>query len=569
MESLEQKTIPTNPSPEPFKINLLTLPLPELEILLKSWGFPAYRGKQIYEQIFSQGVSDIDEMNNLPLKLRTVLKERATIGALHLEIEQISTDGTKKRAYKLHDGQVIESVLMPYEDGRRTACISSQAGCAMGCVFCATGQMGFARQLTAEEIYEQVARFASELNGEGERLSNVVMMGMGEPLANYRNVIAAIRRMNTELGIGARKITVSTVGIVPNIRKLMNEDVQVRLALSLHCATDEERSALLPANQRYGGLDELMSTIREYIQVKKQRVTFEWALIEGENDTTEVAHTLGKLLQKHNIRSDMSHVNLIPLNPTGGFGGGPSGKASVQKFVGVLERVYGVSATPRMRRGIDINAGCGQLTASVKKKEDALILPEVGALPMVGVYEDEVEGSDDEVEIQDLSHGSVAEDEEEGSDDEVKMQDLSHGSVVDFSIDSNFINLDDEDDDEDFLDPTYEDELEMIEVERLLGLIKGTSLQQTSAPTISSSPETEISSPELSLPETKTTKITDEDALRKAKRRRKKLVKQLKEIQKLKDAESGGKVLNQEQLTKVAKEKEWTTEVESVEHNLM
>ena len=285
---------------------MLTVPLPELETLVKAWGFKAFNARQIHNRIFDQGVTDIDDMSELPKQLRALLKERAAVGSLHLETEQISQDGTRKRAYKLHDGQLIESVLMPYEDGRRTACISSQAGCAMGCVFCATGQMGFARQLTAEEIFEQVARFASELKGDGERLSNVVMMGMGEPLANYRNVLAAIRRMNTELGIGARKITVSTVGVVPNIKKLMNEDLQVRLALSLHCATDEERTALLPANRRYGGLDELMATMREYVRVKKQRVTFEWALIEGQNDTEEVARTLGRLLRRHDIRPDMA-----------------------------------------------------------------------------------------------------------------------------------------------------------------------------------------------------------------------------------------------------------------------
>mmetsp|Transcript_25146 Transcript_25146/g.52576 ORF Transcript_25146/g.52576 Transcript_25146/m.52576 type:complete len:628 (+) Transcript_25146:162-2045(+) len=534
---------------EQFKVNLLTLPLPELETLVKSWGFKAFNARQIHNRIFSQGVAEIDQMSELPLKLRNVLKERATIGSLHLEIEQISQDGTKKRAYKLHDGQMIESVLMPYEDGRRTACISSQAGCAMGCVFCATGQMGFARQLTAEEIYEQVARFATELKGDGERLSNIVMMGMGEPLANYRNVIAAIRRMNTELGIGARKITVSTVGVVPNIRKLMEEDLQVRLAVSLHCATDDERSALLPANRRYGGLDELMSTIREYIRFTKRRVTFEWALIEGENDSREVARTLGRLLQRHDIRSDMAHVNLIPLNPTGGFGGGPSGRSNVNQFVDVLEREFGVSATPRMRRGIDIDAGCGQLKSAVKKKEDAnkmLELPGNSGLPMVGVYEDE-EGSDN---------------------DAVEVQDLSHGSVVDFFINDDFINLDDEEDAEDYIDPTFEDEFEMAEVERLLALVKGTSLGPISSPPDTASSEME-SAPSEPSSKIKTSTITDEDALRKAKRRRKKLLKQLKAIQKLRDMETAGKVLNEEQLEKVAKENEWTTELESVEHNLM
>jgi len=541
--------------PTPFKVNLLTLPLPELETLVKSWGFKAFNARQIHNRIFSQGVTDIDQMSELPKQLRAVLHERATIGSLHLEIEQISQDGTKKRAYKLHDGQMIESVLMPYEDGRRTACISSQAGCAMGCVFCATGQMGFARQLTSEEIYEQVARFAAELKGEGERLSNIVMMGMGEPLANYRNVIAAIRRMNTELGIGARKITVSTVGIVPNIRKLMNEDLQVRLALSLHCATDEERTALLPANRRYGGLDELMSTIREYIRVKKSRVTFEWALIEGENDSKEVARTLGRLLQRHDIRPDMAHVNLIPLNPTGGFGGGPSGRANVHKFVEVLEKEFGVSATPRMRRGIDIDAGCGQLKASVKKKEDAtkviLAQPDGNGLPMVGVYEDE-EGGEDEM----------------GGDD-MEVQDLSHGSVVDFAINDDFIDLDDDDIAEDFIDPTFDDEFEFEEAERLIALVKGSTLQQTSqSPPRAAVSENETSPPKLPSKQ-KSTTITDDDALRKAKRRRKKLLKNLKAIQKLKDTEQAGKVLNEEQMEKVGKEKEWTIELESVEHNLM
>lgn len=553
---------------QPLTVNLLTLPLPELETLLTSWGYPAYRGKQIQNHIFSKGVTDFDEMLDLPKQLRSALKERATVGSLHLEVEQVSQDGTIKRAYRLHDGQMIESVLMPYEDGRRTACISSQAGCAMGCVFCATGQMGFARQLTADEIYEQVARFAAELRGGGERLSNVVMMGMGEPLANYRNVIDAIRRMNAELGIGARKITVSSVGVVPNIRRLMNEDgLQVRLALSLHCATDDERTALLPANRRYGGLDELMSAVREYIQVKRSRVTFEWALIEGTNDSREVARTLGRLLQRHGIRSDMAHVNLIPLNPTGGYGGGPSGRSNVQNFVNVLEKEFGVSATPRMRRGIDINAGCGQLTASVKKKDDMRVMsmvPENGSLPMVGVYEDD----DDEVGI--FHDGNSRVDDERHHDVGGELQDLSHGSVVDFSIDDEFINLDEDMDAEHFVDPTFEDEHELAEAERLIALVKGLTLQQNPF-TPSTSSGTDTSPPELSVESkvVKSTTITDEDAIRTAKRRRKKLLKQLDSIQILKDMEAAGKVLNQEQLDKISMEKQWSNELESVEHNLM
>ncbi|KAL3826734.1 hypothetical protein ACHAXA_009343 [Cyclostephanos tholiformis] len=554
---------PSQRSAEPFAVNLLTLPPPELETLLASWGYPAYRAKQIQNHIFVKGVTEFDRMSDLPKRLRSLLGERTVVGSLRLEVERISQDGTKKRAYRLHDGQMIESVLMPYEDGRRTACISSQAGCAMGCVFCATGQMGFARQLTAEEIFEQVARFSTELRGENERLSNVVMMGMGEPLANYRNVLAAIRRMNTELGIGARRITVSTVGVVPNIRKLMEEDMQVRLAVSLHCATDDERSALLPANRRYGGLDELMSTIREYIRIKKSRVTFEWALIEGKNDSRDVARALGRLLQRHGIRSDMAHVNLIPLNPTGGYGGGPTGRNNVQNFVNVLEREFGISATPRMRRGVDIDAGCGQLKASVKKKDDmqnALLTSENGSLPIVGVYED-----DEEVEIDDSTTDFKDERRHAGA----QAHDMSRVPVLDFSIDDHAINLDDDTDAEDFVDPTFEDELELAEVERLIALVKGTSLQQTAA-TISASSGTENAPPELSVEtKVKSTTITDEDAIRTAKRRRKKLLKHLDSIQALKDMEATGKVLDQDQLDKISKEEEWTLELESVEHNLM
>lgn len=367
------------------------------------------------------------------------------------------------------------------------------------------------------------------------------MMGMGEPLANYRNVIEAIRRMNNELGIGARKITVSTVGIVPNIKKLMEEDLQVRLALSLHCATDEERTALLPANRRYGGLDELMTTIKEYIRVKKSRVTFEWALIEGENDSPSVARTLGRLLQKHDIRADMAHVNLIPLNPTGGFLGSPSGRKSVAKFVEVLEKEFGVSATPRMRRGIDIDAGCGQLKAANEKKKGRGVTAELSkfvelsGLPMVGVYEDESDDYDGEVNGE---------------------PNLRHESCVQFSIDDLAVDLDDEDAD-DFIDPTFDDDFEIAEAERLIALIRGTSLKPV-----------QVEDAKLTAITDRTT-IIDDDNIRDAKKRRKKLLKNLKAITKLKEMEANGKELNTEQLEKVAKEREWMIELESVEHNLM
>ena len=205
--------------------------------------------------------------------------------------------------------------------------------------------------------------------------------------------------MNVELGIGARKITISTVGVVPSIKKLIKEDMQVRLAISLHCSNDEERTALLPANKRYGGLSQLMNTVREYINTTNRRITFEWALIENQNDTPYVARQLGHLITKeYNIRKAMVHINLIPLNPTGGFEGGPSAKKNVDQFIYILEHEFGLTATPRVRRGIDINAGCGQLKATIQKKEkqmqnneedlQSFIETATKSLPIVGVYED-------------------------------------------------------------------------------------------------------------------------------------------------------------------------------------
>src|SRR5690606_21607658 len=245
-----------------------------------------------------------------------------------------------------------------YDDDRRTACISTQAGCAMGCVFCATGQMGFSRHLTATEIFEQALYFARILEAQGDRLSNVVLMGMGEPFHNYDNAVKAIRRLMSDLGIGARHITVSTVGLVPAIRKFADEGLQVKLAISLHAATDEERGALLPVNRRWP-LNELLAACHNYVKKTGRRITFEWALISGETDTPEQAHALGRLL-----KGLLCHVNAIPLNPTEGYSGGPSDTAAANQFMDIL-RQYGVSATIRVRRGIDIDAGCGQLKAKV------------------------------------------------------------------------------------------------------------------------------------------------------------------------------------------------------------
>ncbi len=337
--------------------------LDELTQVFAGWGQPAYRARQVWEWLYQRKVTDFAAMTSLPKDLRARLESDFRMGRLEPVAELHSTDGqTVKWLWRLPDGQMIEGVLMEYDGVRRTACISTQAGCAMGCVFCATGQMGFARHLSAGEIVEQALYFARQLDADGERLSNIVLMGMGEPLHNYEATLEAISRLNDEngLNIGQRHITLSTVGLVPAIKRFANEKLQVGLAISLHAATDEDRSKLLPINKRWP-LADLMDVVRDYIDQTGRRVTFEWALIAGENDTVQQAVKLGELVQ-----GIKCHVNLIPLNPTQGYGGQPSDPARVEIFQAVLQS-YHIGSTVRVRRGIDIQAGCGQLKAEVTK----------------------------------------------------------------------------------------------------------------------------------------------------------------------------------------------------------
>ena len=308
--------------------------------------------------MYSRRVDNFEAMTNLPRETRRMLGESARLGALEMAAQRLSKDGTEKRLYRLPDGQLIESVLMPYDDHRQTACISSQAGCAFGCVFCATGQMGFGRHLSATEIFEQALIFARDLAARGERLSNVVFMGMGEPLHNYDASLEAVNMFMDRLGIGARHITISTVGLVPQIRRFADEGLQVKLAVSLHKADDSERSALLPVNRRWP-IAELLDACRYYVERTKRRITFEWAAIAGENDTIAEARRLGRLLAGLHC-----HVNIIPLNPTGGYAGAPAPAPELVRFQATL-REFGVNATVRVRRGIDIEAGCGQLKTAV------------------------------------------------------------------------------------------------------------------------------------------------------------------------------------------------------------
>ena len=345
-------------------LNLYKLSRGELDEFVIGLGEEKYRARQIWDWMYGRRVDHFEAMANLPGATIAKLAETATLGNLQLVAQQRSLDGTEKRLHRLLDGQLIESVLMPYEDDRKTACISSQAGCAMGCVFCATGQMGFGRNLAASEIFEQAMIFARELAGRGERLSNVVFMGMGEPFHNYDATLEATRQLMTRLNIGARHITISTVGLAPQIRRFADESLQVNLAVSLHKTVDAQRSALMPVNKRYG-IDALLDACRYYVARTNRRVTFEWAAIAGENDTEEEAQRLGRLLA-----GLLCHVNIIPLNPTGGYAGAPAQSRGLEAFSRAL-RGFGVSSTIRVRRGIDIDAGCGQLITAVLRDKPA------------------------------------------------------------------------------------------------------------------------------------------------------------------------------------------------------
>jgi len=332
------------------------LSLVQLTNHINELGFPSFRARQIWQWLYQQYANNFDMMTNLPLPLRQELDAVFTLNTSTIVSSQQSLDcQTTKVLFRQHDNQLVETVLMKYKK-RRTLCISTQAGCAMGCVFCATGQMGFFRNLSSSEIVSQVLHFARQLHKDSQHVTNIVLMGMGEPLHNYDNTLAAVDRLtnNDGFNLGARKITISTVGLVPAIRRYADEQRQTALAISLHAATDEERNKLIPINKKWP-IAELMDACRYYISRTNRRLTFEWALINRENDTLEQAQALGRLL-----RGMLCHVNLIPLNPTDGYGGDPSGLDRVSAFQEELER-YGVSSTVRVRRGIDIQAGCGQL----------------------------------------------------------------------------------------------------------------------------------------------------------------------------------------------------------------
>lgn len=328
----------------------------DLENLIRDWQLPAFRARQIWEGLYRNYWRSLEEFTNLPFPLRQQLAEHFRFISLEpIQVLHSSDRETTKTLFNLPDGRAIEAVLMKYEK-RRTLCISTQSGCAMGCVFCATGQMGFKRNLTSGEIVEQVIYYANLLHQEGQLVTNIVLMGMGEPFHNYDATMAAIDRLNHPLGmnLGARRFTISTVGLVPMIRRFAAEQRQINLAISLHAADDELRSSMLPVNKKYP-LSELMAACRDYVTQTHRRLTFEWALIQNVNDSVETARKLARLLE-----GLLCHVNVIPLNPTQKYAGKGSTRERALAFKAELER-HGIPCTIRIRRGIDIQAGCGQL----------------------------------------------------------------------------------------------------------------------------------------------------------------------------------------------------------------
>jgi len=352
--------------PRPL-VDLYSLTKRELGEALAGWGVNPIHAGPVWRALYWDCVRDFTEMaggrdgRDVPPRVVGVLAVRATLGVLPTVLAADSSDGfTRKFLLGLRDGERIETVLMRYS-GRVTACVSSQVGCAMGCVFCATGQRGYTRHLSAGEIVAQAVNVQRELlaRGGGTRLRNIVLMGMGEPLHNYDEVMRAVDILSdgTGLAIAAERITLSTVGVVPGILRLARERRRVHLAVSLHAANQEERAAIVPTARKWP-LTQLMEACRTYSAETGRRIFYEWTLIEGENDSPEQARAVGRLLA-----GLPAQVNLIPLNPTQGYAGAPTRSEAARAFQRVLSEEFGIPSTVRQRRGIDIAAGCGQLAA--------------------------------------------------------------------------------------------------------------------------------------------------------------------------------------------------------------
>jgi len=328
-------------------------------------GQPGYRARQIYDGLWTQR-TPLDQLTSLPKQLRADLEHTLPLSLGQPIVQRSRDNATVKWLWRAHDGAQVETVLMR-SPRRATVCVSSQAGCAMGCTFCATGQAGFERHLRADEIVEQVVRAQHDTD---QRVSNVVFMGMGEPLANVDEVWSAVERLHADLGLSARHITISTVGVVPGIRALIDAPLPVTLAVSLHAPNDELRRQLVPLDKRYP-IDAVLDAAAAVARARGRRVTFEYALIDEVNDRLNHADELADLLNGFPGPGG-AHVNLIPLNPTGGFEGKASHPGRAQTFRDRL-LAQGIQATIRRNRGVDIDAACGQLRARASKPDDVAV----------------------------------------------------------------------------------------------------------------------------------------------------------------------------------------------------
>ncbi len=339
---------------------LLGMKPEEIAVVFAELGHPTFRAQQLVEWIFAKRVASLDEMTNLPKATREALATRFVTRTMQIAKVTGSADTTRKFLLKLHDGRYVETVLIPAnpalyggKSDRRTLCVSSQVGCAYDCKFCASGLAGFTRNLTAAEIVEQIVQVEAHA---GERVDNLVFMGMGEPLANYSNVTKAIEILNADwgIGIGARHMTISTSGLAPQIKKLADFPLQIRLAISLHGATDEVREKIMPVNRKHN-IAELFEALDYWNQKRKQFLTFEFILIENINDSLDQARVLAK-----RARSVNAKVNLIPYNTVEGLPWARPSEAQQDAFLAVLTNA-GVTATLRREKGHDIAAACGQL----------------------------------------------------------------------------------------------------------------------------------------------------------------------------------------------------------------
>lgn len=369
------RRLPRNPEERVLgdKRNLKDLTPQELEDFVTGLGEPRYRAKQILKWIYARGVNDFSQMTDLSKALRQTLQEKAIVPELNLRrVSESESKDTKKYLFDLPQGGEIESVQMHYLEeegpGRVAVCISSQVGCAMACNFCASGVMGLKRHLTTWEIVEQVTGIQNALRPKGERVANVVFMGLGEPLHNYDEVLRAVRLLNSPegLGIGIRHLTISTSGLVPQIQQLAEEGLPVRLAISLHAVRDELRSQMMPVNRRWN-LEALMIACAGYFKKTNRRITFEYILLDGVNDSPAEAEELVRLLNNHEIHS---LVNLIPWNPVDGV----PYKRSTPKNIRAFQKIVmsaGIKCTVRQEKGADIDAACGQLRLrDLKEREN-------------------------------------------------------------------------------------------------------------------------------------------------------------------------------------------------------